>query len=1340
MTSMKNAFERATAAYTQNLTPEECACIQVPTTLEDLVSQAQSMANVLSQNNKGRLITIGEKAAQLEVFERLVEGLCKTSPAMGELIWGSVSFTLQMVKSNAKAFLEVVEFFQTMADEIGSIRVQENTFRNSPLVQNVVEALYSAMLSFWVEAVKYYHSKQRGFGSRLKLFTSSSSIEKKFQLLVGEIAKQKARLHDASNVQHNADFAAFHDAANHRRLRDWLNAPNYEADFRAAIDRRYEGTCEWIMKNPAFVEWTSSTAKPSIFIRGIPGSGKTILSAWFIQTTLDEKTDNDLILYHYFKDTDTDRRTSLSAVRSLLDQLFRHFRRRQHPSLSHLERELTDMSNDRMHPDFVDLWEIFSSTILNFIQAQAAAAPMTTIVMDAMDECADSDLLVTRILNLALQHSGRLKILVTGRESAWNFIDTFLPNYPIRPLELEITPDDVQHDISSFVRSTIFGIPRLANRERLRDRLSNELGKVEHHQGMFLWAYFVCEEAKRQGDERELWKLLDHLPKGLPAVYDRICKRIVESNESTARLSLSVLQWIVNSPRPLSFAELEQGLRLMRPQTTLTTFVQSDGESGLLWSSQDIVDACGNLITYSGANNGDSFKLVHLSVAKFFRTAGLEQLRLPLVHPLPETSKAFAEVVQNSTPILGQLCLKYLISDAVHDDTHPGELKNMSTGTALVTPTSDEEGSSTRHPFFHFAAVHWPDFILHCFRMPGCSTLNEHELLSALNLTAFITDSSKVIMWLEHFICQLSFEIALHTICQFLEQTNLPVFTSWVQETTMCLKIFTQTLSRKPELIKKCYPSKSHIGVRSWQLVYDAATGASVTASEFSAPLNAFPGWIHYNSKEDLLLYIDDHSDVMGLKGRFMRTGIPMRPAIVQAHTNITGVVSTNGPATIYQPNPELGVEQLCFSGNGEHVARVNSNYIDTAIEVLDTHKGATVFFTKSFSSSNIHTLAMSYSGQKLIVLETLNFCQLFNVFCLVVANGCTITLEINPHMYYSLTCPRFTSDEETFLAFLGDAVCVWRFQRDVDGHPSGNYLVAGGMLFCVIGSNVSVVGPEAVDEKPHPPILLPFKVEDILAVALSVDDQRVACLHFTSDEAIALTVFDIDEESLSRQATLHITPLITPVRHGFARHRHEYYLCINDANLVSFQVALTYKITKLESFLYTTVAGRTLVFNMDNRELVLKTTINTYTASLEIEAFYVHSPYIIQMRAEPFTGSLLLRRKLIGLKNGHHFRKICVVPDKVFTGSSHPDRSHHIYLVWPEDEDCELLVIIATPGQPIVIETTIKSGDVMKDDAWTYAPESGKILGIDPWKDDGADTGDGNGSDDEGRTHGNEE
>ncbi|KAG6843504.1 hypothetical protein H0H93_000785, partial [Arthromyces matolae] len=204
--------------------------------------------------------------------------------------------------------------------------------------------------------------------------------------------------------------------------------------------------------------------------------------------------------------------------------------------------------------------------------------------------------------------------------------------------------DDVKHDIASYTRFKIGKIERLRGDQHtsLRSAVTAELGKVENHQGMFLWSYLMCKEVKHQLNIAAIWRLLKNLPKGLDALYSRICIRLAE-NELHREFGKSVLQWIVASSRPLRFAELEQALKAMHLQDQSDTFFDDavyDAEFGLglLWSRKDIVEACGDLVTYSGLSDGDMIGLVHLS-ARHFLCSRVDELKLP-----PDLSSSSASV------------------------------------------------------------------------------------------------------------------------------------------------------------------------------------------------------------------------------------------------------------------------------------------------------------------------------------------------------------------------------------------------------------------------------------------------------------------------------------------------------------------------------------------------------------------------------------------------------------------------------------------------------------------------------------------------------------------------
>jgi len=170
------------------------------------------------------------------------------SPTGGELIWGSVSSILDMVRTNVEAFDEVLGFFLNMAEEMEYVKTLEATFSDAPMVVSVIEA-YVAIIDFWVKAVKHYRpkvSKRARIISGVASFISSSYMAQKFQVVKVEIVTQKSRLHHVASAQHYADSASHRQqseqqlkSARQARLAAWINAPSYEGDFHLADKRRH---------------------------------------------------------------------------------------------------------------------------------------------------------------------------------------------------------------------------------------------------------------------------------------------------------------------------------------------------------------------------------------------------------------------------------------------------------------------------------------------------------------------------------------------------------------------------------------------------------------------------------------------------------------------------------------------------------------------------------------------------------------------------------------------------------------------------------------------------------------------------------------------------------------------------------------------------------------------------------------------------------------------------------------------------------------------------------------------------------------------------------------------
>ena len=109
-----------------------------------------------------------------------------------------------------------------------------------------------------------------------------------------------------------------------RKIKALLNireAP--EDDLEYFLDRRIEGSCEWILKNNHFKSWIEGTSQtPEILWLGaLPGTGKSVLSASVIQYLRKTGLDCSFYFFRYGNQT----RTSLNAfLRSMAYQIACH--------------------------------------------------------------------------------------------------------------------------------------------------------------------------------------------------------------------------------------------------------------------------------------------------------------------------------------------------------------------------------------------------------------------------------------------------------------------------------------------------------------------------------------------------------------------------------------------------------------------------------------------------------------------------------------------------------------------------------------------------------------------------------------------------------------------------------------------------------------------------------------------------------------------------------------------------------------------------------------------------------------------------------------------------------
>lgn len=166
------------------------------------------------------------------------------------------------------------------------------------------------------------------------------------------------------------------DDQKRQAILDWLTPDDYESQQHSLIKNRQEGTGQWFLQSPEFQVWLVNSGQ-TLFCPGIPGAGKTIMSAIVVDHLL-TKFQHDPhtgIAYIYCNF----RRQNDQTAEKLLANLLKQLAQKQ----SSLPRTVYDLFEE--HGKSGTLPSLHQITAA--LQSTAAVFERTFFVIDAIDEC-----------------------------------------------------------------------------------------------------------------------------------------------------------------------------------------------------------------------------------------------------------------------------------------------------------------------------------------------------------------------------------------------------------------------------------------------------------------------------------------------------------------------------------------------------------------------------------------------------------------------------------------------------------------------------------------------------------------------------------------------------------------------------------------------------------------------------------------------------------------------------------------------------------------------------------------------------------------------------------------
>jgi hypothetical protein len=185
---------------------------------------------------------------------------------------------------------------------------------------------------------------------------------------------------------------------------NWLTPIEYGSQQSDYFRKRQQGTGKWFLDSEEYLKWLE-TKNQMLFCPGIPGAGKTIISAIIINDLItrfqSDPSTGIAFLYCNFQRKDVQRAEDLLST--LLKQLSRG-----RPVLPDSVKDLYSRHKTTQTRPAIE-------EISKALQSVAAIYSRVFVVVDALDECQPSDRMIflSEISALETKHSAN--VLVTSR-------------------------------------------------------------------------------------------------------------------------------------------------------------------------------------------------------------------------------------------------------------------------------------------------------------------------------------------------------------------------------------------------------------------------------------------------------------------------------------------------------------------------------------------------------------------------------------------------------------------------------------------------------------------------------------------------------------------------------------------------------------------------------------------------------------------------------------------------------------------------------------------------------------------------------------------------------------
>lgn len=580
----------------------------------------------------------------IDAFKQIGDTVVQYDPGHAALPWAGVRFILQIAVGDIVKFGFVVEGAESIARMIARYAVFEkiylrSTSKASTELENALVQLYSTVLMFQSKAKHFFDqsSAKRIIRSVFVTEDEMGKLTKKMdveQSIVDRCAailntENQASINEslgALSISQDEKYARLNDllqsidgpvlrmssqldeiednldkSKRHEILR-WLSAQPHHEHHEQIRKKALAGTGRWLVEDSTYAEWHKGSTSSLLWLHGKVGAGKSTLVSIVVEDAIKRSKAGrgpPPVYFYCSRDAAEPQRSDAAAICSSIVR-----------QLSCAEPGLP------LLPPVVETYEKkgqgFNSHGLqiddscDIIKKLIEYYPMTTIIIDALDECnaEEREKLLDAVEGLLKDSSfGLLKVFLSSRDD--QDIVCTLRDYP----NVDLVSSRNSADIEAFVREET---NRLVKKQRLlRNSNAKEtlvaliIDEVSSGaDGMFRWASLQLEMLCKMRTDQDIRQRLGRMPPQLEQLYEEIYQKTL--NESQGEVGRSIisntLKWLLCAQRPMKSSEFCTAVVWkIVPAEELT--------------KEKVLDLCHNFVVFD--DNLDVFRFAHLSVREF---------------------------------------------------------------------------------------------------------------------------------------------------------------------------------------------------------------------------------------------------------------------------------------------------------------------------------------------------------------------------------------------------------------------------------------------------------------------------------------------------------------------------------------------------------------------------------------------------------------------------------------------------------------------------------------------------------------------------------------------------